>query len=202
MDSAGQRRSGARMFVAACGSRAAAAEPSEASRPISGTRPALSSQGKEGGNAHLPRRRRRRLPRSGPDYYTFGYMVQNAVNRTLYSYKPDNSIDAGARTSPTGAPQISADKKTITVKIQQGRQVRAAGQPRGQDRRTSSTPSSARSPRTSRAATPTRTSSRSSARRKPASGPIKPISGIQTPDDHTIMFKLKSRRRRWSRRRS
>ena len=28
----------------------------------------------------------------GQDYYTFGYMVQYAVNRTLYSFKPDNSV--------------------------------------------------------------------------------------------------------------
>ena len=27
----------------------------------------------------------------GQDYYTFGFMVQFAVNRPLYSFKPDNS---------------------------------------------------------------------------------------------------------------
>ena len=33
-------------------------------------------------------------------------------------------------------------------------------------------------------------------------GQLKPISGIQTPDDHTLVFKLtEPRRRRWSSRR-
>src|SRR4051794_37273187 len=27
----------------------------------------------------------------GQTYYTFGYMVANATNRTLYAFKPDNS---------------------------------------------------------------------------------------------------------------
>ena len=79
---------------------------------------------------------------------------------------------------------------------QEGRQVRAAGEPRGQDRRTSSTRSSARSPSRSPAATRAPTSTRSSARRRsPTRGDIKPISGIETPDDTTLVFKLKTAER-------
>jgi peptide/nickel transport system substrate-binding protein len=54
----------------------------------------------------------------GQTYYTFGYMVLYATNRTLYSYKP-NSI----RPVPdlaTGPPQISKDLRTITVHIKSG----------------------------------------------------------------------------------
>ena len=55
----------------------------------------------------------------GLDYYTFGYMVQYAVNRTLYSFKPDNS-EKPVPDLAAGPPQISADNKTITVKIKPG----------------------------------------------------------------------------------
>src|ERR671937_2378047 len=55
----------------------------------------------------------------GLDYYTFGYMVQYAVNRPLYSFKPDNS-EKPVPDLATGEPQISSDKKTITVKIKHG----------------------------------------------------------------------------------
>ena len=128
----------------------------------------------------------------GQTYYTFGYMVLYSTNRPLYSFKPDDS----AKPVPdlaTGPPEISSDNKTITVHIKPERQVRAAGQPRGQGGRTSSTRSSGRSPRRCPAATPAPTSPRSSGRRtKPNTGDIKPISGIETPDDTTIIFHLKT----------
>jgi len=55
----------------------------------------------------------------GQTYYTFGYMVQYAVNRPLYSFKPDDS----AKPVPDlaeGDPQISSDNKTITVTLKKG----------------------------------------------------------------------------------
>src|SRR4029077_9878638 len=52
----------------------------------------------------------------GQDYYTFGYQVQYAINRTLYSLKPDNP-EAPIPSLATGPPQISKDNKTITVHI-------------------------------------------------------------------------------------
>jgi peptide/nickel transport system substrate-binding protein len=55
----------------------------------------------------------------GQDYYTFGYMVQYAVNRTLYSFKPDNSVKPVPDLA-TGEPEISSDNKTITVHIKPG----------------------------------------------------------------------------------
>ena len=55
----------------------------------------------------------------GQMYYTFGYMIGYSVNRPLYSFKPDNAEKpvSGHR---RGDPQISTDKKTITVKIKTG----------------------------------------------------------------------------------
>jgi peptide/nickel transport system substrate-binding protein len=55
----------------------------------------------------------------GQDYYTFGFAVQLAVNRTLYTYMPNDSTKVVPDLAD-GMPQISADKKTITVKIKSG----------------------------------------------------------------------------------
>ena len=55
----------------------------------------------------------------GLTYYTFGSMVQYAVNRTLYSYKPDDS-EKPIPDLATGQPEISPDNKKITVHIKTG----------------------------------------------------------------------------------
>src|SRR3954469_4444046 len=55
----------------------------------------------------------------GQTYYTFGFMVHYAVNRPLYSFKPDDS----AKPVPDladGDPEISDDNKTITVTLKKG----------------------------------------------------------------------------------
>jgi peptide/nickel transport system substrate-binding protein len=127
----------------------------------------------------------------GQDYYTFGYMVQYAVNRTLYSFKPDNS-EKPIPDLATGAPDISADNKTITVQIKPGvryappvnRAVKAADIKYAFERSFSKeVPSGyAGTYFNSIVGTPD----------KPNSGDIKPISGIETPDDTTIVFHLKT----------
>src|SRR4051812_6654222 len=55
----------------------------------------------------------------GQTYYTFGFMVHYAVNRTLYSFKPDDD-EKPVPDVADGEPQISKDGKTITVKIKSG----------------------------------------------------------------------------------
>ena len=55
----------------------------------------------------------------GQTYYTFGYLVQYAVNRPLYSFSPED----GGRSRPDlaeGDPQVSADQKTVTVRLKAG----------------------------------------------------------------------------------
>jgi peptide/nickel transport system substrate-binding protein len=126
----------------------------------------------------------------GQDYYTYGYMVQYAVNRTLYSYKPDN----GEQPVPdlaTGPPEISSDNKTITVHIRPGikyappvnRVVTTKDIKYAFERAFSKeVPSGyAGTYFNSIVGTP----------EKPNTGDIKPISGIETPDDTTIVFHLK-----------
>jgi peptide/nickel transport system substrate-binding protein len=126
----------------------------------------------------------------GLDYYTFGYMVQYAVNRTLYSFKPDNS-QKPVPDLATGPPQIADDNKTITVHIKSGikyappvdREVTTKDIKYAFERAFSKeVPSGyAGTYFGSIVGTPA----------KPNTGDPKDISGIQTPDDHTIVFKLK-----------
>jgi peptide/nickel transport system substrate-binding protein len=126
----------------------------------------------------------------GQEYYTFGLMVGYATNRFLYAFKPNDSIHPIPDLA-TGAPEISADNKTITVHIRPGvkyappvnREVKAADIKYAFERAFSKeVPSGyAGAYFSSIVGTPD----------KPNSGDIKPISGIETPDDTTIVFKLK-----------
>jgi len=127
----------------------------------------------------------------GQDYYTFGYMVQYAVNRTLYSYKPDDS-EKLIPDLATGPPEISTDNKTITVHIKPGvkyappvnREVKSDDIKYAFERAFSKeVPSGyAGTYFSSIVGTPA----------KPNAGDIRPISGIETPDDHTIVFHLQT----------
>jgi len=128
---------------------------------------------------------------SGQTYYTFGYMVLYSTNRTLYSFKPDDSVHPVPDLA-TGPPEISSDNKTITVHIKKGvkyappvnREVKTADIKYAFERAFSKeVPSGyAGAYFSSIAGTPA----------KPNSGDIKPISGIETPDDTTIVFHLKT----------
>ena len=124
----------------------------------------------------------------GHTYYTAGYQVLYPTQRTLYSFKPDNSTDPVPDLAAS-KPEISSDLKTITVKIRPGVKF---------------------SPPVNRAVTSKDVkyaferffsinvggqyasyfSSLEGAPSKPTKG-VKPISGITTPDDQTIVFKLK-----------
>jgi peptide/nickel transport system substrate-binding protein len=124
----------------------------------------------------------------GHTYYTFGYQMLMPTNRPLYSFKPDDPNKPVADLAD-GDAQISSDKKTVTIKIKQGvkyappvnRAVKSAdvkyaferffsvnvgGQYPGYFQVIQGAPT------------------------KPTKG-VKPISGIETPDDNTIVFHLK-----------
>jgi peptide/nickel transport system substrate-binding protein len=124
----------------------------------------------------------------GHTYYTGGFQVLYPTQRTLYSFKPDNATDPVPDLA-ADKPQISDDLKTITVKIKQGVKF---------------------SPPVNRAVTSKDVkyalerffsanvggqytsyfSSIEGAPKSPTKG-VKPISGIQTPDDQTLVLKLK-----------
>jgi peptide/nickel transport system substrate-binding protein len=123
----------------------------------------------------------------GQTYYTFGYMVHYAVNRTLYSFKPDDSVTPVPDLA-ADKPQISSDNKTITVKIKPGvkyappvnREVKAADIKYAFER--------AFSANVPNGYAGAYFNSIVGAPDKP--GEIREISGITTPDDYTIVFKL------------
>ncbi|MCX6371264.1 MAG: ABC transporter substrate-binding protein [Solirubrobacterales bacterium] len=52
----------------------------------------------------------------GAAYGSFSYMVMSATQRFLYAYGPDDAVDP-VPSLATQAPDISADGKTVTVKI-------------------------------------------------------------------------------------
>ena len=56
----------------------------------------------------------------GQTYYQWGYVVHYVDNRTLYSFKPDDSVNPVPDLA-TGRPRRSrTDNKTITVHIKKG----------------------------------------------------------------------------------
>jgi peptide/nickel transport system substrate-binding protein len=147
-------------------------------------------QGKKGGNLTYLAAGDVDYLDTGQTYYTFGYMVAYSTNRMLYSFKPTESVKPVPDLA-TGPPEISADNKTITVHIKTGvkyappvnREVTTKDIKYAFERAFSKeVPSGyAGAYFSSIVGTP----------EKPNSGDIKPISGIETPDDQTIVFKLK-----------
>ncbi len=123
----------------------------------------------------------------GHTYYTAGFQVLYATQRTLYSFKPDNATDPVPDLA-ADKPQISDDLKTITIKLKQGVKF---------------------SPPVNRAVTSKDVkyaferffsanvggqytsyfSSIVGAPKAPTKG-VKPLSGIETPDDQTLVIKL------------
>ena len=127
----------------------------------------------------------------GQTFYTFGYMVHYAINRTLYSFTPADGV-IPVPDLAVGPPKISADGKTVTVKIKKGvkyappvnREVKAADIKYAFERSYSKNVPS-------QYASSYFTGIEGVDAAKIGSGPIAPISGIQTPDNNTIVFKLK-----------
>jgi peptide/nickel transport system substrate-binding protein len=123
----------------------------------------------------------------GHTYYTAGYQVAYPTQRTLYGFKPDNATDPVPDLA-TGKPEISDDLKTITVKIKKGvkfsppvnREVTSKDIKYAFERFFSANVGGQY---------PSYFASIEGAPKKPTNG-VKPISGITTPDDQTIVFKL------------
>jgi len=124
----------------------------------------------------------------GQTYYTFGYQVLYATNRPLYSFAPQDTTKPRPDLAD-GEPQISPDKKQITVKIRKGikysppvnREVKAADVKYAFERAFSANVPSgyASSYFADIEGVPS----------APTKG-VQKISGITTPDDYTIVIKL------------
>ncbi len=55
----------------------------------------------------------------GQTYYQMGFQITGATQKSLYNYKPDDAVTAVPDLAE-GDPQISEDGKTVTVKIKSG----------------------------------------------------------------------------------
>jgi peptide/nickel transport system substrate-binding protein len=123
----------------------------------------------------------------GQSYYTFGYAVLYATQRTLYSFKPDDA-ETPVPDLAESEPEISADSRKITVKIRPGvrfsppvnREVTAKDVKYAFERAfTQNVPSGYA------------TSYFGDIKGTPETpGDFKDVSGIKTPDDRTIVFEL------------
>jgi peptide/nickel transport system substrate-binding protein len=173
--------------VAACGGSDKKSSSSSNSGAASNTK-AAEAPAKKGGDLNILAASDVDFNDPGHTYYTWGMVFTFATNRPLYSFKPSD----GSKPVPdlaVGEPQISADKKTVTVKIKPGIKyappvnravtskdvkyamerffsVNVGGQYPGYFQPIVGSPA------------------------KPTKG-VKPISGIETPDDQTIVFHLK-----------
>jgi peptide/nickel transport system substrate-binding protein len=124
----------------------------------------------------------------GHTYYTAGFQIVYATQRTLYSFKPEDGTNPVPDLA-AGEPEISADKKTVTVKIRPNikyappvdRAVKAADVKYAIERFFSVNVGGQY---------PGYFTPIVGAPEEPTKG-VKPISGITTPDDQTIVFKLK-----------
>jgi len=124
----------------------------------------------------------------GHTYYTAGFQVLLPTHRPLYSFHPDNG-DVPRPDLAESEPEISEDKKTVTVKIREGvrfappvnRDVTSDDVKYAFERFFSANVGGQY---------PGFFTVIEGAPSEPTKG-VKPISGIQTPDDQTIVFKLK-----------
>src|SRR5882757_10616143 len=55
----------------------------------------------------------------GYSYYQYDFILDNDLHRTLYRYKPNDTVKPSPDLA-AGEPTISSDGKTITIKIKQG----------------------------------------------------------------------------------
>jgi peptide/nickel transport system substrate-binding protein len=124
----------------------------------------------------------------GVTYYQYGMNVAYATQRPLYSYKPDDAKTPEPDLAE-GPPEISADGKTVTVKIRTGvkfsppvnREVTTKDVKYGIERGFTKTVNGAYVGAYMGDLV---------GLKEFQSGKATDISGIQTPDDQTIVFKL------------
>jgi peptide/nickel transport system substrate-binding protein len=123
----------------------------------------------------------------GQTYYTYAIGINNAIHRGLYAYLP-GSTEQAVPDLADGDPQISEDGKTVTVKLKQGimfsrpvsREVTSADVKYAIER--------AYSASVANGYVRAYFGDVIGAPKDP--GAYKPVSGIQTPDDQTLVFKL------------
>ncbi len=109
------------VVLAACGSSSnnngSSSSSSNSNNEFNAAVPA--SDQKRGGTLTVPSVESFQHLDPGQAYFQLDYMVDYAVHRSLYYYKPDNSEQAIPDIAD-GDPKVSSDGKTVTVKIKKG----------------------------------------------------------------------------------
>jgi len=182
---------GISLGVAACGSDSGSSSTKSSSKAAGGAAfsGAAPGEGKKGGHLTALAAGDVDYVDPGQTYYSFGYMIHYAVNRTLYSYGPGDS-EKPRPDIADGEPQISADQKTITVKLKKGIKF---SPPVNREITSKDIKYAFQRAFSTHVPSPYATvyfADLVGAPSKP--GAIKNITGIETPDDSTIVFKLKS----------
>jgi peptide/nickel transport system substrate-binding protein len=171
------------LFVAACGS-----DNNDKGGSVKSSAGQKIPQGKQGGELTVLSAGDVDYMDPGQMYYTFGYMIGYSVNRALYSFKPDNAEKAVPDIAAAD-PVISKDLKTITVKIKQGIKF---SPPVNREITTKDIKYAMERVFSANVPNPYATGyfgTIQGAPKSPAKG-IPSISGIQTPDDTTLVIKL------------
>ena len=123
----------------------------------------------------------------GKTYYTYAFGIQTAINRTLYAYLPGDT-STPVPDLADGEPDISADGKTVTVKIKPGatfsapvsREITSKDFKYAIERAFTSNLSNGYA----------RVYFRDIIGVTDKPGAYKELEGIETPDEHTLVFKL------------
>ena len=171
------------LFVAACGSSS-----SDKGGTVKSSAGQKIPQGKQGGELTVLSAGDVDYMDPGQMYYTFGYMIGYSVNRALYSFKPDNA-EKPVPDIAASDPVISKDLKTITVKIKSGIKF---SPPVNREITTKDIKYAMERVFSANVPNPYATGyfgTIQGAPKTPAKG-IPSISGIQTPDDQTLVIKL------------
>jgi peptide/nickel transport system substrate-binding protein len=100
-------------FVAACGGS------DSGSKSETGSNQGTPAEGKQGGKLTLLWTDDTDNIDPGVTYYQMGFQVAKATVRSLYGYKPDDAVNAVPDLAESD-PQISSDGCTVTVKIRSG----------------------------------------------------------------------------------
>lgn len=174
--------------LTACGSSKSSSSSSSSGAAGGGPSGGDVTKGKKGGAVTVLAESDVDSPDPGISYEQFSFAVLLAVDRPLYSYTQPK-YDTITPDLAAGPPKVSPDGKTVTVKIKPGvrysapvnRAVTSADVKYAIERgfTTNVANGYVASYFTSLQGAP-----------KPSTGGYKPISGIQTPDKTTIVFKL------------
>jgi peptide/nickel transport system substrate-binding protein len=170
------------LFVAACGGS------KSNNKSESGTNQGTPAQGKQGGKLTELWTDDTDNIDPGITYYQMGFQIAKATVRSLYGYKPDDAIHAVPDLAESD-PQISGNGCTVTVKIRSGvkfgppvsRVITSKDVKYGVERGFFNTVNNGYAGAyfgDLKGA-------------KPGAAPGTTIPGIETPDDNTVIFKLK-----------